>query len=265
MVEEPGHGPSQVVKVIPVLVSGLRQSETRCIIWARRLLRGWTLALRTGVADEPDEALIDRGHPSHASPMSCFPDPRCLLFAVGVHWGKIADLALVSSWYLVCTFLRSIGGTTGWWCGTLDKGEDGSEVKNTTEASDNIMAARPLLVTHRPANRSKAQESIGCDNQWRHFRLPFRNSILTMWGCMTHVSWPAVVHVIGFSFVKAYTVCGATTDRSHGREFYGRGLSGDAREGLSPMAFSNSFLAHRRFPGPMVYPNARGGKEKARK
>lgn len=139
--EEPGHGPSQVVNVIPVLVSGLRQSETRCIIWAKRLLRGRTLALRTGVADEPDEALIDRGHPSHASPMSCPSDPRCLLFAVGVHWGKIADLSLVSSWYLVCTLLRSIGGTTGWWCGTLDKGK--TEVKSRTQQ-------RLLTVSRRP-------------------------------------------------------------------------------------------------------------------
>lgn len=130
------------------------------------------------------------------------------LVAVGVSWGKIADPALVSFCYLVCALLRSISGTT-WWCGRSAGWK--TEVRSRTQRRLMLLvtiACRPLLVTHRPAHRSKAQDrrrSTGRQNQWRHFRLQFRKPILTMWGCMTHVSRPAFVHVIGFSCPKAYT------------------------------------------------------------
>lgn len=157
VVEEPGHSPSQVVNVIPVLVSGLRQSEERCIIWARRLSTQ-NPGQRTGVADEPDEALIDRGHPSHASrvhvsvqtPEAGSSPSVC----IGVNCRSCSRVPLLSClrspawyrWHHLVVWARKT---------EVRSGTQGRLLLTLT------IPCRPLLATHRPAHRSKAWRSIG--------------------------------------------------------------------------------------------------------
>lgn len=70
VVDEPGHSPSQVVNVIRgprELSSSVR--DTLHNLGQAAVDESGPVGL--GVADEPDEALIDRGHPSHASHGAC--------------------------------------------------------------------------------------------------------------------------------------------------------------------------------------------------
>lgn len=146
------------------------------------------------------------------------------------------------------------------------QGQDGIEVDDLEggrrQASDSTAAYHggPCWSLTAPPTGPRPKGSTGCQNQWRHFRLHCRKSILTMWGCMTHVSRPVVVHVIGFCLSSqglhstvgySALLCGAAC---HSREEPRPGISVRSWTGLS----GDAWRVFPQWPSP-IPPSRSGG------